>query len=179
MDFIIETERLYLRELVASDDVGMFELDSDPEVHRFIENKPIQHIEESQEAIRYIQKQYAENGIGRWAVLLKDSNTFIGWAGIKVEHNVNGKESFYDLGYRFIPKYWGKGYSTEASKALVDYGFNTLKLPTICAYAFTKHTASRNVLKKVGLKEITSFFADGDDNVWYEYDKADYDAANS
>ena len=71
MEFIIETERLYLRELVASDDVGMFELDSDPEVHRFIENKPIQHIEESQEAIRYIQKQYAENGIGRWAVLLK------------------------------------------------------------------------------------------------------------
>ena len=45
---------------------------------------------------------------------------------------------YYDLGYRFTQKYWGKGYATEASAALMDYAFNKLKIP--CVYASLKPT---------------------------------------
>lgn len=63
-------------------------------------------VEDSSRAIEMIIQQYADNGIGRWAVIEKESGLFIGWAGLKIEKNVNGHNSFYDLGYRFIPEYW-------------------------------------------------------------------------
>ena len=84
MKSFIETERLILREMIASDDEGMFELDSNPEVHRFVGKKPVKHIDESRLMIENIRRQYADNGIGRWAVILKDTNEFIGWSGIKL-----------------------------------------------------------------------------------------------
>ena len=71
------------------------------------------------------------------AVELKSNGCFIGWAGIKIEHNVNGHESFVDLGYRFLPEHWDNGYATEASSALLTFGFDILKLDKICAYAET------------------------------------------
>ena len=77
----IETERLLLRELLPTDDAGMFELDSNPEVHIYLGNKPVKSIEESREAIANIRQQYLENGIGRWAVILKETGEFIGWFG--------------------------------------------------------------------------------------------------
>ena len=59
----IETERLILRELLLSDKEGMFELDSNPNVHLFLGNRPVKHIEESIEQIENIQKQYKDFGI--------------------------------------------------------------------------------------------------------------------
>ncbi|MCY1487117.1 hypothetical protein D3C87_204390 [compost metagenome] len=61
----IETERLLLRELLPTDDVGMFELDSNPQVHIYLGNKPVTSIEQVREAIANIRQQYLENGIGR------------------------------------------------------------------------------------------------------------------
>jgi len=70
----IETRRLLIRELLPEDADGMFELESNPNVHLYLGNKPLQSIEESREAIRFIRKQYVDNGIGRWAVLEKSKN---------------------------------------------------------------------------------------------------------
>lgn len=53
-----------------------------------------------------VRQQYVDNGIGRWAVVEKESGLFIGWAGLKIETNVNDHASFYDLGYRFLPEFW-------------------------------------------------------------------------
>ena len=72
----IETERLILRELALSDAEGMFELDSNPNVHLFVGNRPVKHIEESIEYIQFVQKQYKDFGIGRWAVILKETNEY-------------------------------------------------------------------------------------------------------
>jgi len=164
----IETERLLLRELLLNDDVGMFELDSNPEVHTYLGNNPVKSIEESREAIANIRQQYLENGIGRWAVILKETGEFIGWSGLKLEKNVNNHETFYDLGYRFIQKHWGKGYAFETAKAFVDFGFNELHLPVINAWADFDNLASRKVLEKVGMKYVNSFKYDGAEEVWYE-----------
>jgi len=164
----IETERLLLRELLPTDDAGMFELDSNPEVHIYLGNNPVKSIEESREAIANIRQQYLENGIGRWAVILKETGEFIGWSGLKLEKNVNGHETFYDLGYRFIQKHWGKGYAFETAKAFVDLGFNEMKLPIINAYADFDNLNSRKILEKVGMKFVNSFELDGTEEAWYE-----------
>ncbi len=81
MKIFAETDRLILRELLPTDVAGMFEMDSDPEVHRYLGNKPYSAIEESQANIEFIRRQYIENGIGRWATIEKETNNFVGWAG--------------------------------------------------------------------------------------------------
>lgn len=164
----IETERLLLRELLPTDDVGMFELDSNPQVHIYLGNKPVTSIEQVREAIANIRQQYLENGIGRWAVILKETNEFIGWSGLKLEKNVNGYETFYDLGYRFIQKHWGKGYAYETAKAFVDFGFNDMKLEKINAYADFDNLASRRVLEKIGMHFVNAFDDEGTQEAWYE-----------
>lgn len=164
----IETERLILRELVPEDEAGFFAMDSNPEVHRYIGRDPVTNIEQIREAIENIRNQYVENGIGRWAVILKETGEFIGWSGLKVERNVNGHDRFYDLGYRFGQEHWGKGYACESARAFVDLGFNEMKLSVINAYVDVENKGSRNVLEKCGLRSLNTFICDGDPHLWYE-----------
>lgn len=169
MKKIIETERLYFRELAESDDVGMFSLDSDPEVHEFLGKKPVKTIEEAREVIRFIRQQYIDNGIGRWAIIEKETGNFIGWGAFKfVTDLVNGHINYYDLGYRFIKSAWGKGYATESAKAAIAYGFNELKLPVIYACADQGNVGSQSVLKKCGFLEKGLFDDEGDPHFWFE-----------
>ena len=79
MNYHIETERLLLRDLHESDAQHMFELDSDPEVHKYLGNKPFKDINQSEEYIADVIKQYKENGIGRWAIINKQAKEFMGY----------------------------------------------------------------------------------------------------
>ena len=160
MKFDIETDRLILRELRVTDLEGMFELDSDPEVHKYLGNKPVKTKVESQKILESVFNQYKERGIGRWAAIEKSSGDFIGWSGIRLntEYNMNGFTNYYDVGYRFIKKYWGKGYATESGKAAVDYAFNVLKLSELYATTEIRNQASHHVLLKLGLEYIEDFY---------------------
>lgn len=158
MQIFTETPRLMLREILPTDDTAMFVLDSDPEVHQFLGNKPVKNIEEVKKVIQFIRQQYIDNGIGRWAVVEKGSGNFVGWAGLKlITEPINNKTNYYDLGYRLIKNYWGKGYATEAAKALVSYGFEQMKLESIYGMCDSLNQSSRNVLQKAGLKYVESF----------------------
>lgn len=171
---MLQSERLLYRELQDSDDEAMFALDSDPEVHHYLGNNPLTDIKQSREYIKIVQEQYRTNGIGRMAVILKETNEFIGWAGLKLEHNVNGHDQFYDVGYRFMQKYWGNGYASEAAKFFVDYGFKVLKLKKINACAVIENIGSRKALEKAGLKYIEDFdYGEGEICAWYELDNPD------
>ena len=128
----VETERLILRELVPEDAERMFLLDSNPEVMRFLGRNTVTKVEESSEIIEKIRKQYRENGIGRWAVVEKSSNLLIGWSGLKfLTEEINGFKNVYELGYRFLPESWGKGYASESARASLNYGFNILDVEVI------------------------------------------------
>src|SRR5690606_15386396 len=116
-----ETQRLLFRELKLTDAEAMFEMDSDPDVHLYLGNNPVKNIDEVKFVIENLQWQYKTFGMGRMAVVLKETNEFIGWAGFKRERNVNGHEVFCDLGYRFLKKHWGKGYASESAKAFVEH----------------------------------------------------------
>ncbi|GAA4972609.1 GNAT family N-acetyltransferase [Algibacter aquimarinus] len=172
MKFHLETERLILREIRPSDLEGMFELDSDPEVHRYLGNKPVKTKQESLKIINDIIKQYEERGIGRWAAIEKSSGEFIGWSGIRLntEYNMNGYTKFYDVGYRLIKRFWGKGYATESGKLAVDYAFNSLKLPELYGITELRNQASHKVLLKIGLHYVEDFCFEKEklDLRWYK-----------
>lgn len=165
----IETDRLLLRELLFSDVDGLFELESNPNVHLFVGNKPVTHIDECRAYVEFIHQQYKDFGTGRWAVILKETNEFLGWSGIKfITNEINNYKDFYEIGYRFIEKHWGKGYATEAGKAFIDYAFNEMKVDALYAYADAGNENSRKILEKLGLRYVNSFEYEGELEVWYE-----------
>ncbi|TCC99482.1 GNAT family N-acetyltransferase [Pedobacter hiemivivus] len=166
---IIETERLYFRELLETDIRGVFSLDSDPEVHQYLGGNPIESAQQALNAIKFIRQQYIDYGVGRLAIIEKETNSFVGWGGFKLITDLtNGHKNYHDLGYRFLKTAWGKGYATESSKATVEYGFNKLKLPVIYAMADRGNLQSRKVLKKCGFIEKGLFDYDLVPHYWYE-----------
>lgn len=169
----IETDRLLMRDLMDEDVNGMFAMDSDAEVHTFLGNRPISTLEEAQKMIDSIKQQYIENGIGRWAVVEKESGNFIGWSGFKLITDViDGRSNFYDLGYRFIKQYWGKGYATETAIASLNHGFSKLDYEEICGMADVNHIASNAILQKIGLVKRNEFTFDGSLHNFYSLKKA-------
>ncbi len=178
MTFYIETERLILRELRTTDLEGMFELDSNPEVHKYLGNKPVKTKAESQKILEGVIDQYKTRGIGRFAAIEKTTGDFIGWSGIRLntEYHMNGYTRYYDVGYRLIPKYWGKGYATESGKAAVNYAFNVLKLPEVYGITEKGNQASHNALLKIGLHYVEDFYFEQEqlDLRWYELKNKNY-----
>jgi RimJ/RimL family protein N-acetyltransferase len=171
----IETERLILREILPSDKEAMFEMDSDPEVHKFLGNNPLKSIREAEAVIAFIRQQYKDNGIGRWAVVEKSTGNFVGWSGLKlIKEHTNGYVNYYDLGYRLLRKYWGNGYATESAQAWLREGFTSLQQEKIYAITNTVNFNSKKVLEKSGLtcKEVFSF--DDAPHYWFSIDKAQW-----
>jgi len=158
MQSIVETPRLIISEITYDDLRGMFELDSDEEVHKYLGNDLIKSIQESEKIIAFIRQQYLNNGIGRWAMIEKASGNFMGWTGFKfITETINGQSGYYDLGYRMLPRYWGKGYATESAKACLKYGREILKLKPIYAMTNAENGASKKVLIKTGFTPAGAF----------------------
>ncbi|MEM7086220.1 MAG: GNAT family N-acetyltransferase [Bacteroidota bacterium] len=171
----IETERLIIREVLPKDATGMFELDSNPKVHLYLGNQPIRTLDESLAAIQFIRDQYESVGIGRWAVIEKESGKFVGWTGFKVNPGyINGVHEVFDLGYRFVESTWGKGYATETSVACLNYAFDHLDFDPIYGMADIRNAASNKILKKMGMKYINEFEFDGDPHYFYSLTREDW-----
>jgi RimJ/RimL family protein N-acetyltransferase len=176
MKFCIETPRLLIRELLPEDDEGMFAMDSDPEVHRYLGGKTFTSIAQSREIIGFVRQQYQFNGIGRWAVVLKETGAFIGWTGFKlIQEPVNGHVNHYDFGYRHRREYWGQGYAFEAAAAALQYGLDTLQFRDVYAMTDPDNQGSRRILEKLGFRLVgifpydgTPLWREGQPTTWYQ-----------
>ena len=169
MKLILKTERLILREMLVSDAEALFEMDSNPKVHQYLWNKPLKNSSEVQSYIESVKNQYLENNIGRFVVVLKETNELMGWAGLKYNTEmVNNKIHFYDIGYRLNERFWGNGYASEASFAWLYYGFNVMKIKVMEAAAHSDNIASNKILLKIGLKMTEQYLEDVVYWNWYE-----------
>ena len=167
---ILETERLFLSEFTIEDAQLLIDLNSNPNVTRYIGDGPLKNLEEAKDLLLNTLFPQYPNKLGRWAVHLKSTNEFIGWCGLKYISQLDE----IDLGYRFFENHWGKGYATESAKAALDYGFNVLKLNTIVGRAAIENTNSVKVLEKVGLKFEKEDVEHGDKIFKFKLDKKDY-----
>lgn len=169
MKTLIETDRLILREITLNDTPEMFELYSDPEILRYTGETVTETIEEMEKAIKIRIKNYKKYGYGRWATILKSENKFIGWAGLAYLPEFDK----IDIGYRFLQEYWGMGFATEASHAILAHAFEKLNLKEIIAIAMKGNKGSIKVMEKIGMKfdKYAPYEPDGEDVVWYWCDK--------
>ncbi len=178
MKFYLETERLILREFRESETEGIFELDSNAEVHKYLGNNPITTYKQAEDIITFFEEQYKERGIGRFAAFEKESGEFIGWSGLKLntgeKEELNGFTDFIDIGYRFIPRFWGKGYASESAFACLDFGFKEMNYDIIYGAADVENIGSNKILQKIGLQFVNEFGFKGVDVNWYELKKSDY-----
>lgn len=142
---ILETERLYFRQFVPGDAALLYEMHQDPAITKYTGDPiPWDSVELVENILKEAILPQYQKKIGRWATFLKVDDTFIGWCGLK---EVDGE---VDLGYRFIQKYWGNGYASEAAKAVLQYGIEN-KIKNIVGRASVDNIASVKVLEKIGL----------------------------
>ena len=167
MKSVFETKKLIIRQLAHEDAKMIYILHNDPDVMKYISTNNSEEIslDECISTVVYWQNYYIEHpGLGIWAAQAKTSGDFIGWVALK---DLDKTEDI-EIGYRLLKEHWGKGYATEASIALVEYAFNVLKLSKIFAVALPENKASRNVLKKAGLKYVGIKKCYNADVVFYE-----------
>lgn len=166
--YVIETKRLLLRKFQAKDAASLYLLNSDPEVLRYTGDQPF--VDEG-EALEFIQNYsaYQDQKVGRWAVLAKIDQRFLGWAGLKLH-----SDGMIDIGFRFLRKEWGQGFATEAAKACLQYGFQELHLTEVLGRVLPNNKASIHILKKLGMQFWKEGRCDGWEGAnYYRINKAD------
>ena len=156
MKIVFETPRLILRQFTEDDAPLILQLNSDPEIVKYVHELPLKTEEQAKKILRdTILPQY-KNNLGRWAIHTKENMEFIGWCGLKYRPEPDD----IDLGYRLMQKAWGKGFATEAAQHTLEYGFKTLNLKLITARAHIENIASIKVLEKLGMNFIGEGFVD-------------------
>lgn len=145
---VLETERLRLEEGSLNDQVFIFNLLNSPNWIQFIGDRGIKSLTDAENYINNtLIKSYKEVGFGLYKVILKQDNSPIGLCGLLQRDYLDHP----DIGYAILPKYEGKGYTSEAAKAMLDYGKNRLGFKTILAITNSKNSASQHLLHKIGL----------------------------
>jgi ribosomal-protein-alanine N-acetyltransferase len=146
---VLETERLSLRRLTAEDAPFMLALLNEPSFLRFIGDRKVRTVDEAR---AYIQKgpaeMYARHGHGLYLASLKEDGTPAGMCGLIKR---DGLEDV-DIGFAFLPAFWGRGYASEAAAAVLEYGRKTLGLRRIVAITVPDNQSSIRLLEKIGLK---------------------------
>ncbi len=166
---IIETPRLILREFTLDDAYKIWELNSDQEVIKYTGDPPFESVEKAREFLLNY-KDYKKNGCGRWAVITKSSDSFIGWCGLKLN-----EQNLIDIGFRFFRREWNKGYATEAAYACLEYGFMDLNLKEIIGRVATENISSIKVLEKLSMVFWKRDSCKGIDNsLYYRITKEQY-----
>ena len=144
---ILETERLVLRELCASDAEFILQLVNEPSWLRYIGDKGIKTIEAARD---YIQKgpvqMYARFGFGLWMVELKNGTVPIGICGLIQRETLPD----VDIGFAFLPSYWRKGYAFESASATLSHGRKVFGLKRIVAIVSPDNYTSHCLLEKLG-----------------------------
>lgn len=147
---VLETERLVLRRLAVEDAPFMLGLLNEPSWLRFIGDRGVRTLEDARS---YLLKgpidMYERLGFGLYATALKeDESAPIGICGLVKR---DGLEDV-DIGFAFLPKFWGKGYAHEAASAVMVYAKNVVRLTRIVAITAADNESAARLLEKVGLR---------------------------
>lgn len=150
----IETDRLILRAWTEKDYPAFAALNADPKVREFYPN--ILSQVESDTAASRIQQSLQEKGYGLWAVEVKNGAPFIGYVGLSMPTFQAAFAPCVEIGWRLAYTHWGKGYATEAAMRVLEFGFQTLKLPEIVSFTVPANNRSLHVMERIGMKRDPS-----------------------
>jgi RimJ/RimL family protein N-acetyltransferase len=144
----LQTDRLVLRDFTEADAALIYELNSDPEVMRFLTGgEPTPREVVSGRIIPFFLSFHERgDGLGFWAAHTRTDGEFLGWFHLRP-----AADGSVELGYRLRRAAWNQGYATEGSRALIRKCFTDLGVDRVVAHTMTVNRPSRRVLEKSGL----------------------------
>ncbi|MBT2621614.1 MULTISPECIES: GNAT family N-acetyltransferase [Chryseobacterium] len=145
------TERLILRKPEKQDFERFFEINKDPQTNLYNPSGPMS-LEKAENTFNRMLEHWDQYNFGGWAILEKENpDRVIGFGGLS--YKMYDEEEKLNLGYRFAPEAWGKGYATEFSKKAIDFGFNDLNEKEIFGMVRPANVVSIKVLEKAGMEQ--------------------------
>jgi len=146
---VLETERLVLRWITAEDAEFILELLNEPSWLRFIGDRGVRALDDAREYVRNgPAAMYERHGVGLYLVESKQDAAPLGICGLIRRDSLED----IDIGFAFLPGYWGNGYALESSAAVLEYGRRALGLRRIVAITSPDNDSSIRLLEKLGLK---------------------------
>ena len=147
--FRLETDRLVIRSWDEADRAAFRRMNADPRVMAFFPSPLSEALSDA--LLARIQAHRAEHGFTFWAVEHKATSEFAGFTGL-------GRVTFdapfapcVEIGWRFLPDFWGRGYAFEAARRVLDHAFNTLKLPEVVAFTTVTNIPSQRLMQRLGM----------------------------
>lgn len=153
--YIFKSERLGFRTWTKTDVQKMNSINTDPEVMEFFPEIPTE--KQTAAFIDRMQRQYIDKGFCYFAVDKLENDEFIGFIGISEQNFEADFTPCIDIGWRLAKKEWNKGFATEGAKSCLKYAFNELQLKSIKAITPEINVNSENVMKKIGMKKVSTF----------------------
>ncbi len=143
---MLETERLILRKLNDDDLDAIYAMRSNIDVMRYIREP--QKRSETAKWIELVSSRWESSGIGFCGVIVRETGEFAGWCGLWKLIETDEIE----VGYAISPKFWRRGFASEAAEGFLRYGFSELGLKKIVAVAREENLGSRSVMEKIGMR---------------------------
>lgn len=161
---VIETERLRLRKLTASDVLNVFEVVKQDLVGVGLAAGIGMSLKETTEYVNKFLEHWKSFGFGVFGLIEKATGTFIGHCGLRYIQGTKDVEILYAL----EPTHWGKGYATEAGKASIQYAFEILKVSKLTARVKLDNLRSKKVIERIGFEYLYDTNNNGTDLSYYE-----------
>lgn len=159
---VLETNRLALRRLTLDDAEFIFGLVNQPSWLRFIGDKNVRNVEDARNYLRTGPlDMYSRFGFGTFMVERKEDGAPIGTCGLLKRDTLPEP----DIGYAFLPEFWGQGYAVEAAASVLEYGHYSHELTRILAIVSPGNERSIRVLEKCGMKFERMFAMNDKDQV--------------
>lgn len=146
---VIESERLILRQLTSEDATDFFACQSDPEVFRYAGRSEETSLESARHMLNILFQRHQEQTMLSWAIVLKENQRFVGRFQMEEWSDENYRAA---VGYLLGMQYWGKGYATEALRAVIAYLFEQTTVNRIDTFAWAENVASTRVMEKAGMR---------------------------
>ena len=148
-NYIIETEELALRELTMNDFLPWHQILSDQETMQYYPS--VFDMDKTRGWIDWNLDNYRRYGFGLWAIILKDTNQFIGDCGITMQNIYGDGNLFPEIGYHIDKHFWCKGYASQAAKACLRFAFENTDFNEIFCYQKWTNIPSKRVAEKIGM----------------------------
>jgi RimJ/RimL family protein N-acetyltransferase len=158
----LHTRRLTLVPLAEEHLEYEVELDSDPEVMRYL-GKPRTRAEVQRYHRNRLAAAEPVPGLGFWVGF--ENGQFVGWWILEppLQTDQGPVEGQAELGYRLLRRYWRQGLASEGARELLRHGFEDLRLHRIFAETMAVNEASRATMTSIGLRHVRTFHADWDE----------------
>lgn len=146
---ILETPRLVLRELTDADHQALYEMYQDPRMNRYLGGPPPPREEYWRRVRETWPSYYARHGFGLWATVRREDGRLMGRCGL-LSQEVDGERQV-EVAYALAPEFWGRGYATEAARAIRDHAFRTLDTPHVISLILPENAPSIAVARRNGM----------------------------